>query len=195
MNLLDRFKLWRLRQLKSAQRHVEGTHLGVAKHVVLLYKHHSAERSQDLLEWKREVQAHGTPNLQVIPMAYWWQGKSKKNNENEVTTPFHELPQPWLNFNEHAVSTWRKPKSIELRRFINTEFDLLLYCETEPCWVLEEILARSKAKMKVGPSGLVRSNDLDIILSHPNGQQTFESHMNGMVEFLTQAPLQSSREK
>lgn len=193
--MLDRFKLWRLRRLKSAQRHVEGTHLGVAEHVVLLYKHHSAERSQTMLEWKKAVQAHGTQHLQVIPMAFWRQGKSKNHSEGEVTTPFKALPQPWLNFNEHEVSTWRKPKSIELRRFINTEFDLLLYCETEPCWVLEEILARSKAKMKVGPSGLIRSKDLDIILSNSKGPQTFDSHMKGMVDFLTQAPLQSSREK
>jgi hypothetical protein len=169
--------------------------LGVAEHVVLLYKHHSAERSQALLEWKNAVQAHGTPNLQIIPMAFWRQGKSKNHSEDEVTTPFQAMPQPWLNFNEHEVSTWRKPKSIELRRFINTEFDLLLYCETEPCWVLEEILARSKAKMKVGPSGLIRSNDLDIILSNSEGSQTFDSHMKSMVNFLIQAPLQSSREK
>lgn len=80
---------------------------------------------------------------------------------------------------------------MELRRFINTDYDMLLYCETTPCWVLEEILARSKARMKVGPAGLVRSEDLDIILSSRE-EVDFETHLQAMFNFLINTPLQST---
>lgn len=80
---------------------------------------------------------------------------------------------------------------MELRRLINTDYDMLMYCETEPCWVLEEVLARSKARMKVGPAGLVRSNDLDIMLS-TNEPVRFEAHLDAMFNFLINTPLQST---
>jgi hypothetical protein len=150
-----------------------------------------------MLEWSRKLKEAGGPGLQVTPLAYWVRSKEerdagKKQVAQAAHTPFDRLPQPWLHFNETAVSSWRKPKSVELRRFINTDYDLLIFCETAPCWVLEEILARSKAQMKMGPSGLVRSKDLDIILSNPS-TPTVEAHLQATFDFLTNAPLQSQQ--
>jgi hypothetical protein len=197
VNVFDRLKLWRLKGLPRTERSVQGTHLGVAKSVVLLYKHDSPEKSARMLEWSRKLKEAGGPGLQVTPLAYWVRSKEerdagKKQVAQAAHTPFDRLPQPWLHFNETAVSSWRKPKSVELRRFINTDFDLLIFCETAPCWVLEEILARSKAQMKMGPSGLVRSKDLDIILSNPS-TPTVEAHLQATFDFLTNAPLQSQQ--
>lgn len=199
MNAFDRLKLWRLKRLPRTERSVQGTHLGVAQSVVLLYKHDSPEKSQRMQEWARKLKAAGGPALQVTPLAYWVRSKEEREadkkpaSENDAKaspSPFSDLPQPWLFFNETAVSSWRKPKSVELRRLINTDFDLLIFCETSPCWVLEEILARSKAKMKMGPSGLVRSKDLDIILASRD-TPTVEAHLQATLDFLTNAPLQS----
>lgn len=201
MNAFDRLKLWRLQRLPRTDRSIQGTHLGVAQSVVLLYKHDSPEKSQRMQDWAAKFKAAGGPSLQVTPLAYWVRSKEEREADKKQTandgaqghsTPFSNLPQPWLFFNETAVSSWRKPKSVELRRLINTDFDLLIFCETSPCWVLEEILARSKAKMKMGPSGLVRSKDLDIILSSPE-TPTVEAHLQATLDFLTSAPLQSQQ--
>ena len=199
MKILDRFRLWRLRRLPKVQRHIEGTHLGVARTAVLLYKHGGTEKSETISHWVEQLQQSGGESLRVIPMAYWHRTKEERKKAHQsgekphttAKTPFDLRPQPWWHFDDSAISSWRRPKSVELRRFINTDYDLLLYCETAPCWVLEEVLARSKARMKIGPSGLERSMDLDIILA-TTPPTSFDSHLQGMFDFLTQAPLQSS---
>lgn len=190
MKISDRFRLWRLKRLPSARRTIAGTPLQNARTIVLLYKHSIEAKGESIAKLRAQLHTVGGPNLNVVPMAYWLKVKPKKGEE-PVPPPFTSLPSPWLHFDQTEISSWQKPKSMELRRFINTDYDVLMYCETEPCWVLEEVLARSKAKMKVGPAGLIRSEDLDIILSSKDNV-TFENHLEAMFSFLVNAPLQST---
>jgi hypothetical protein len=190
VKIFDRFRLWRLKQLSTARRTIAGTPLQGARTIVLLYKHNDEAKGRRIEVLRSKLREAGGPELKVVPMAFWHKMKPKKG-EDPAPPPFTSLPAPWLHFDQTEISSWQKPKSMELRRFINTDYDMLLYCETTPCWVLEEILARSKARMKVGPAGLVRSEDLDIILSSRE-EVDFETHLQAMFNFLINTPLQST---
>ena len=190
MKISDRFRLWRLKRLPSTRRTIAGTPLSGARQIVLLYKHNQEAKGQSIEKLRGKLMEVGGAKLQVVPMAYWFKAKAKKG-ESPAPLPFESMPSPWLHFDQTEISSWQKTKSMELRRFINTDYDMLLYCETEPCWALEEVLARSKARMKLGPSGLVRSHDLDIILASKKSSN-FDSHLNAMFNFLINTPLQST---
>lgn len=173
-----------------AKRTIAGTPLQEARTIILLYHHNNEAKGRGIEKLRLKLMDAGGPDLRVMPMAFWHQIKPKKG-EDPAPPPFASMPSPWLHFDQTEVSSWQKPKSIELRRFINTDFDVLMYCETEPCWVLEEVLARSKAQMKVGPAGLVRTDDLDIILSS-SSHGDFSTHLEAMFNFLVNTPLQST---
>lgn len=190
MKISDRFRLWRLKRLPAARRIIAGTTLQGARTIVLLYKHSNPAKGKSIERLRNQLIQAGNAELTVIPMAYWFRAQPKKGEE-PAPPPFAQLPSPWMHFDQSEVSSWQKPKSMELRRFINTDYDLLMYCETEPCWILEEVLARSKARMKVGPAGLVRSEDLDIMLSTAETSD-FETHLDAMFNFLLNTPLQST---
>src|SRR5690554_8171783 len=105
--------------------------------------------------------------------------------DEKGNVPHYQVHKLKYDYFDKSEVNWRmEPISSQATKFVETEYDILIDLEREPVLPLQFILARSRARFKVGYFGTGRSEYYDLMIDVPP-HATFDEYINQVNHYLT----------
>lgn len=158
----------------TVQRKVRITNFREARSIGLLYK----ERNESFYILVKQYvkylkEEHGIRD--ILALAYI--------DEDQI--PFWHVHKLEFDYFAKADTDWRmKPKAQQAEDFISRDFDILIDFTLEECQPLMHILAKSRARFKVGAWNHNKAEMLDMMVDLPPNS-TFDQYQHKLNHFLT----------
>ena len=190
--------MWRFRRLAAADRTRRGVSLRSANSVALVYLERDYAHFREVKEWARKLK-EDFGIKQVVLMSYV--------EQDAKSTPSWLVKKLDSGFFCKSDLNWYGWPVQEFQLFVETEFDLLIDLEIQPCLPIKFLIRQSKAAMKVGVDhsewnedidfGVVfdshqaptsEDDELDAILHDP--MESWRLHTEKTIELLNQINLQ-----
>lgn len=160
--------------LADEKRVAKVCNLADAKSIGLLYKIESKESYDHLRKFAKYIKGEfGT--RKVFMMGYW---------DNKKDTPDFLTSKVDFEFFTKADLNWAGiPKGVNIDNFLNEQFDILVDLNSYFNVPLRYLVAKSKAKLKVGRFSKENEPFFDIMIG--DNKADFENYGNELVKYLT----------
>lgn len=148
--------------------------LADAKSVGLLYKIESQDNYDHLLKFAKYLKSEfGTK--QVFMMGYW--------DKKKEVPDFLKAKVDFEFFTKASLNWAGIPRGGNIDNFLNEQFDILVDLNSYFNVPLRYLIAKSKARLKVGRFSPENEPYFDIMIG--NNKLTFEEYGNELVKYLT----------
>ena len=153
--------MWRFRRLKSPDRQRRGVSLGSATSVALVYLERDYAHYREVKEWARKLKDdYGIKRVGLMSYV----------EHDDNNTPTWLVKKLDSGFFCKSDLNWYGWPVKEFQLFVETEFDLLIDLEIQPCLPLKFVFRQSKAAMKVGVDHPEWNDDIDFRVVLDSGQ-------------------------